>query len=212
MRTEFSHPTGSRRDRAAGGRTPSRSGSRRSDSRSPVGCQNSRPACKSAILAPRTEFWHPTRNPSSGQDTPHSRCRDRGADAVELADDPPVSQRGFSLARRTINATTDGSSAGRPGRRCAYDHRRATSRRCQRGNASSPRSSPTPHAAASDSTQQGTHDRPASASAEQTDAATPPARDASTRISSSFDPLERPKRTTSDSRPRTTAYANDQSK
>jgi len=65
---------------------------------------------------------------------------------AEIATPTPLSsptilrypQRGFSLARRTINATTDGSSAGRPGRRCAYDHRRATSRRCQPSNVSGP--------------------------------------------------------------------------
>ena len=41
-------------------------------------------------------------------------------------------QRGFSRASRRISAITWSASAGRPPRRCACVHLRATSRRCQR--------------------------------------------------------------------------------
>jgi hypothetical protein len=45
-------------------------------------------------------------------------------------------QSGFSRARRRIRSRSERSSGGRPGLRCAYVQRRATSWRCQRSNVS----------------------------------------------------------------------------
>ena len=45
-------------------------------------------------------------------------------------------QSGFSRARRSTSVRSDGLSGGRPGLRCEYVHRRATSWRCQRSSVS----------------------------------------------------------------------------
>jgi hypothetical protein len=45
-------------------------------------------------------------------------------------------QCGFSLASRRISSRSDRSSGGRPGLRCAYVQRRATSWRCQESSVS----------------------------------------------------------------------------
>ena len=45
-------------------------------------------------------------------------------------------QCGFSRASRRISSRSDDSSGGRPGFRCEYVHRRATSWRCQRSSVS----------------------------------------------------------------------------
>src|SRR5262249_60120642 len=73
-------------------------------------------------------------DPRLPQDRPDRARRQFDPEPDQLALDASYPQHGFSRASRTTSSRTSAAVGGRPGRRCRYVQRRATSSRCQRNS------------------------------------------------------------------------------